>query len=238
MIGTTIDLKEHMFATYFFLRKGIGVLGIALPFVLGIGGYILADLPIQHTMSYYYHTAMSDVFVGLLFFLGLALYLYKGFTDFENYALNIAGGSLVMAALIPAPYISDGNFSWHYVFAFVFFAFMAYVCIFRASDTLNLMSNETLKNIFHRIYRLMGYAIVALILSLLLQKILGTRLYIFYFEAIAVIVFGSYWIVKSLEIRKTGFERSALEGKLIIEYRWSDIFNPICVKRIIEPSSK
>jgi hypothetical protein len=237
MIGTTIDLKEHMFATYFFLRKGIGGLGIALPFVLGIGGYILAGLPLQHTMSYYYHTAMRDVFVGLLFFLGLALFLYKGFTVFEDWALNVSRFSVVMAALIPTPDISGGNFSWHYVFTIVFFAFMAYVCTFRASDTLSLMSNETLKNFYNRMYRLMGYAIVALILSLLLQKILGTRLYIFYFEAAAVIVFGSYWIVKSAEIRETDFERSALEGRLSIEYRWSDIFKPICVKRI-EPSSK
>jgi hypothetical protein len=36
--GTTIDLKEHIAATYFVIQKGFAVLGIALPFVLWIGG--------------------------------------------------------------------------------------------------------------------------------------------------------------------------------------------------------
>jgi len=231
------DLKEHMFATYFFLRKGIGGLGIALPFVLGVGGFVLADVPLQNTMSHYYHTAMRDVFVGLLFFLGLALYLYKGITVFENKALDVAGISVVMAALIPCPDVSGGNLSWHYVFASLFFAFMAYVCICRASDTLSLMSNETHKKIYNIIYKGMGVVIVvAVILIILLKKILGTGVYTFWCEAALVIVFGLYWIVKSAEIRETDFERSALEGRLIIdEYRLSDIINPIRVRRK-EPS--
>ena len=37
-----IDIENRHLASYLTLRKGIGYLGLALPFILGIGGMLLA----------------------------------------------------------------------------------------------------------------------------------------------------------------------------------------------------
>ena len=74
------NLADHMIATYITIRIGMAVLGIALPFVLWIGGHLRSDLPLQQSMSAYYHAgggAMRDEFVGLLFALRVLLYLYR-----------------------------------------------------------------------------------------------------------------------------------------------------------------
>jgi hypothetical protein len=80
-------LQAHITASYTTLRIGMGVLAIVLPFLLWIAGHLLADLPLQGSMSAYYHAgggAVRDGFVGALFAIGVFLMLYKGFTAFEN----------------------------------------------------------------------------------------------------------------------------------------------------------
>jgi hypothetical protein len=97
-------LQAHITASYTTLRIGMGVLAIVLPFLLWIAGHLLADLPLQGSMSAYYHAgggAVRDGFVGALFAIGVFLMLYKGFTAFENWALNLAGGFLLIVALVP-----------------------------------------------------------------------------------------------------------------------------------------
>ena len=42
--------------------------------------------------------------VGILFVVAAFLYLYKGFTPFENYALNVAGVCALGVALVPMPW--------------------------------------------------------------------------------------------------------------------------------------
>jgi hypothetical protein len=138
-------LQAHITASYTTLRIGMAVLAIALPFLLWIAGHFLAALPLQGSMSAYYHAgggAVRDVFVGSLFAIGVFLMLYKGFTDFENWALNLAGGFLLIVAVVPMAWgCGDAcpKFSWHGTASVVFFLSIAYVCIFRSADTLGLM---------------------------------------------------------------------------------------------------
>ena len=54
------------------LRKAIGVLGVALPFLLWFGG-LAARVALQPSISRYYHTQMHDTFVGVLCAIGLGL---------------------------------------------------------------------------------------------------------------------------------------------------------------------
>lgn len=85
-------LRSHISATYYTLRKGLAVLALALPWVLWIGGHIFSDLPLQASMSAYYHAGggvMRDAFVGIMFAVSFFLVLYKGFTYFENHAFNL-----------------------------------------------------------------------------------------------------------------------------------------------------
>ncbi len=151
------DLSAHISGTYRTLRLGIAVVAFALPWLLWLGGKIRADLPLQDSMSAYYHASlasgpgpagqgvMRDVFVGTLIAVGTILLLYQGITRLEDYALN-AGGVLAMGvALVPMawpPGSGQGGFSLHGACAVAFFLCIAYVCIFRAADTLRLISDE------------------------------------------------------------------------------------------------
>ena len=85
------ELQAHMVGTYHNLRVGIGVIGLALPVLLWLGGKFLDGMPLRGSMSaYYYSPTMRNVFVGILFAIGVGLYLYKGFSTKENWALNAA----------------------------------------------------------------------------------------------------------------------------------------------------
>ena len=62
----TID--KSIKGSYLEFRRAIGILGMALPFILLIGGFIFGNNSLQYSLSHYYHTNMRDFFVGLLFF--------------------------------------------------------------------------------------------------------------------------------------------------------------------------
>jgi hypothetical protein len=236
------SLQAHITASYTALRIGMAALAIALPFLLWVVGYILADLPLQGSMSAYYHAgdgAVRDVFVGFLFAIGFFLMLYKGFTDFENWALNLAGLFLLVVAVVPMAWgcaEACPKFSWHGTASVVFFLSIAYVCIFRSSDTLGLMPDPARAGIYRKAYKLMGWAMIAspgiaVTLELFLQPDPGKGSVIFLIEAVGVVVFGSYWLLKSFEIKETHAERRAIQGNLKTStYRMTDIFNSISVE--------
>ena len=237
------DLPGHVRATYFALRIGIAALGIALPFVLAIGGKILAGLELQDSMSAYYHGGggvMRDEFVGVLCAVGAFLYLYKGYTVLENVALNFAGVFAVGVALFPMQWNCAGpcgRFSLHGSCAVLFFLCIAYVCIFRASDTLSLLENGELARRYRRVYRLLGTAMVLLPLGIFLSSFFQgpsqSGSWVFFVEAAAVLVFGTYWLVKSREIYRSHSERSALEGRLTVrQVTPRDIVRDITVERV------
>jgi len=242
----TKPLQAHITATYIMLRYGMAALAIALPFLLVIGGFLLAELPWQASMSAYYHAgngAMRDGFVGILFALGVFLMLYKGLTFFENGALNLAGFLLLIVALVPMTW-DCGNacprFSWHGAAAVVFFLAIAYVCIFRAKDTLPLIDDPATEKRFARAYDILGGCMlaspaIAFVVKWLLPPQQGKGSIVFFIEAAGVIIFGIYWIVKSCEIGKTHAEQEAVEGRLYIDpYRLTDVFRPIKIERVRE----
>jgi hypothetical protein len=97
-------LQDHVFSTYKTLRYGLAVLGIALPGLLWAVGLVGYGIDLQPSMSHYYFAPYPDNpdettfpvrawFVGLLFAIGTGLLLYRGFTNWENASLNLAGGA-------------------------------------------------------------------------------------------------------------------------------------------------
>jgi hypothetical protein len=247
------DLKKHIFATYFALRIGIAVLSVALPLVLWIGGNLdPANGKLLDSMSAYYHSGaawLRDIFVGILFAVGAFLYLYKGYTFFENYALNAAGLLLVGVALFPTPL--KGKIGFHHIFAVSFFLAVAYVCFFRAWDTLGLIKNKASANqykykILYKLtanqykiaYKLIGVGLIvspgfAILLSFILKPYPESGSTIFFAELFGIFVFAVYWVLKSFEIYYSNVEKSAIEGKLelsIPAYGLKDLFKQIAVQ--------
>lgn len=213
------SLSKHMAGTYHGLRLGIGVIGVALPLALWLGGMLLDREALRGSMSaYYYSDAMRDVFVGALFMIGAALYLYKGFSTKENVVLNFGGLFAVGVALVPTfpDNVNDGRLiTPHRVFAVLFFLCIAYVAIFRASDTLSLVGDSKVAFRLQATYRSLGIAMVVLPVAAMVAGILHAPFKsVFLAEALAVWVFGAFWLVKSRELRATDAQQLALEGKL------------------------
>jgi hypothetical protein len=82
---------------------------------------------------------MRSWFVGTLFVLGVCLYLYKGFSDRENYLLNAAGLLAIGVALFPMEVGCDPchTFTFHGIFAIGAFVCMVLVALWCSKDTLH-----------------------------------------------------------------------------------------------------
>ena len=222
------ELQNHMMGTYFGLRVGLAVIGIALPLVVLFTGGILHHVWFESSISQYYHTppglsflTTRDFFVGGLFAAGACLYLYKGFSTKENVALNLAGVfALFVALLPPAAPLADRTLvsTLHGTTAVLFFLCIAYVSIFRAHDTIHLLSPAKQRR-YARMYLLAGLAMIAsplaaVALSFALERTSRFRTLTFWAEAFGVWAFAAYWMIKTGEMKETKAEKRALDAEL------------------------
>jgi hypothetical protein len=207
----------HIEATYFSLRRGIGVLGIALPFVLSIVDALLEPPQLQGSMSAYYYTRLGDVFVATLGAVGVFLVLYRSYSPRENAVLDVAGVCAIGVALFPTDPTTacgiptSGRYWAHPVFAATFFAAIAYVCIFLSGEKLPPSRFTTSDWNLKATYQACGVAMTLCIAAALGVTALG-HFYpavdaavcahhgLFWFESSAVVTFGVYWLAKSREI--------------------------------------
>ena len=88
------------------LRRAIGFCGLALPPLLGPGGYLVLGVPIQDSLSAYVHTPLRDLFVGLLFALSALFFCYRGHDRIENWTAHSAALFALGLALFP---LDPGN---------------------------------------------------------------------------------------------------------------------------------
>jgi hypothetical protein len=216
------SLSQHFASTYHSLRLGIAVIGISLPALLWVGGKWFDNLSLLGSMSAYYHESTRDVFVGALCAVGVALYLYKGFSRAENLSLNAAGVLAVCIAMFPTAK-SGIDFRVvnyvHVISAVLFFLALAYVSVFRASDTLSLIRPTSRGKKLQYTYRTLGGLMVASpVLAIATAWLLRPRTAepsnVFFLEAFGAWTFGAYWLVKSWELKQTSAERAAAQGIL------------------------
>lgn len=182
---------------------------------------LLEGSSLQSSMSAYYYTGMRDVFVGSLFAVGVALYLYRGFSSAENVVLSVAGVLAVCVALFPTQGGGERDFvhDVHAVAAILFFGCLAYVSVFRAGDTLSLVRDTRRADALRRAYRGLGVAMLASpLVALAAERVLrppgGEPSVVFFVEVFGVWAFSAYWLVKSWEIRQTSADRAASQGIL------------------------
>lgn len=219
-------LRDHIFSTYLTLRFGMAVLAIAFPPLLWGVGALRYGIDLQPSMSHYYFAQSAELnafpmrvwFVGLLFAIGACLYLYKGFTNWENGALNGAGAFAALVALYPMNIACEANcgFSAHGTFAVLLFVCLAIVALFCAKATLDYLPAD-LRAKYRLAYTWLGAAMVASpVAALLLTAFTGsTARYTFFAEACGVWAFAAYWWVKSREMAISGAEKRALRGELV-----------------------
>lgn len=220
------ELQQHMLGTYFGLRIGLVVIGVALPLVVLFAGGILHHVWLNPSISDYYHPGPDarpffttrDFFVGGLFAAAACLYLYKGFSTRENVALNSAGVFACFVALLPTGLGNDHGLVpiLHATSAVLFFLCIAYVSLFHSRDTLRLLTPARRAH-FAQQYLWTGMALivsplVAVVFSYTLEG--RFRAFIFWAESFGVWAFAYYWLVKTREMHESGAERRALDAEL------------------------
>jgi hypothetical protein len=210
------DKNKSIILSYKNLRRLIGILGISLPFVCILGGLIFAQLTVQASISFYYHTNMRDILVGLLIGVSMFLLTYKGFLKLDNLITTISGLSGLGVAIFPCKIdkisadllgifqlTPDASQILHFSCAVIFFLLLAVNSIFLFTRTKSKdipMTDEKKKR--NIIYIICGIIIIACLIALLIIMILmddyevkRLRL-IFIFETIMLVVFGISWLVK------------------------------------------
>jgi hypothetical protein len=228
------EVEDHVFSTYLSLRFGMAVIALAFPFLMVAIGK-LNGVPLQDSLSAYYWQDGASVapvrnwFVGGLFALAAFLYLYKGFTDAENWALNLAAIFAIGVATMPMawpPVKGDGWFSTHGVSAISLFACLWYVVLFRAKDTLrflpaSLSVEERASTIrwYGNWYSALGAIMVVSPLgAVLISTVLGKpSALVLFVEATGVMSFGTFWAMKSREMRLSKLTRRALRGEIAVD---------------------
>src|SRR3972149_18876 len=97
-------IEQSLLISTLTLRRAIGLIGAAFPFVMAAGGLLLGAREILDSISAYYHTGMRDIFVGALSAIGIFLLCYKGYELKDRIAaITPRAGSLGPAAPPRAP---------------------------------------------------------------------------------------------------------------------------------------
>jgi hypothetical protein len=204
--------SSHLEASFIVQRRGMAILAGIFPLVF-IASSLLGRTAWQPSISAYYWTQdlERNFFIGALCAIGVFLLLYKGYTQLEDWILNVAGVCAVGVGFFAMTKDSDcgpRGFSWHSIFAVAFFSCIAYVCIFMAQKSLENEPDSARKEMFTRAYRLCALVMAVSVIAALTLKLLPSeqtkslcqRGWTFWCESFAVWSFAAFWFFKTREL--------------------------------------
>jgi hypothetical protein len=204
------------------LRKAVGWLGILLPAAMLLGNFLFGHCnSIQDSNSHYYYTITGNLFVGILCAVALFLLSYKGYPgdNTDSILTSLAGLCAIGIALFPTndnssdscaiihlP-ISEARNIAHYSFAAVFFILLAGISYFLFTKSKGVKTERKIMR--NKIYRICGILIIVFItmigaFNLFEKELNGLLKYkpVFWLEWMALIAFGSSWLIKGELILK------------------------------------
>lgn len=197
---------DPLVLSYLSLRRAVGLIGIALPFVLALGEFLVDDWGLRGSVSSYYYSSMGDVFVGSLCAIAVFLMSYRGYERRDDFAGNLACIFALGVALFPttpeagATARQDMIGALHLFFAAGLLLTLAYfsLALFRLTSA-NPTPQKLQRN---KVYTACGYTILACVALCAVVKLMpGNALLlkfspVFWFEAVAVVAFGVSWLTK------------------------------------------
>ena len=207
----TLDppLDNEFIISFFRLRQALGYIGIAMPFVVKVGAYIIDKVPSNTSISAYYYTSLRDVFVGSLAAIGVFLFCYRGPDKQDNWLTNIAGLCAIGIGLFPTdptyhqvildkcPTVLNGPcyekhlLGLHFYLAAAFFLIISYLAVFRFKKPSRPYITKQ-KETRNKVYVACG---IAMFLSLVAIVLIPQKS-IFVPEAVAIVAFGIAWLTK------------------------------------------
>ncbi len=212
MAATSIQDPTHtLVLSYLGIRRAIGICGIVLPLVLGPFGWLVMGIEIQENMSSYYHTALRDVFVGILCAIGIFLFCYRGHDWIETWTANLGCVSAIGIAIFPLDPHSDPLYQRSivgYLHTFsggVFFSALALYSLYHFPRTEPDEITSAVEPRRNWIYVTTG---IVMLLSLIamgtyllllpapLKTLLNQYKFLFWMEWVAVWSFAIAWLAK------------------------------------------
>jgi hypothetical protein len=209
-----MDRNRSLIISFLTMRRLIGILGIALPIVVVLGGLMQKDPVIEGSISGYYYTNMRDLFVGALCVVSLFLMSYKGYEKIDDVVAKMSGAFALGMVIFPTSMFSgkvvrvgvfliDDNVSLyiHLIFGALFFLSLSFNSIFLFTRRHPGVMGKA-KRRRNVVYRSCGIVMVLAMLCITIYMIffMNTNIAkmnpVLIFESIALMAFGVSWLVK------------------------------------------
>lgn len=198
-------IRDTLVHSYLYLRRAIGLIGMALPLVLVIGQFLI-DGRLQHSISGYYYSDLRDIYVGSMCAIGVFLLSYRGYGPLDDLVSNIAAVAAIGVALFPTKPSSGASPAdevfgvLHLVAAGVFFLALAYFCLVLFRRTTPEDPPTERKATRNGVYVVSGVVILAslallVVVGLFLPQLADLRPAL-WLEFAATFAFGVAWLTK------------------------------------------
>ena len=196
---TTKNKNRGVF-DYKTFRILIGVIAFSIPIVV----CCISNIDLK-SISASYHSNARDVFIGLLFIVGVFLGVYNGYSKWESLASKIAALAIIMVALIPTSCDicdTDVKTRVHYISAGIFFLVLMYFCFGPFYKRAKSKEGGKTRS---KIYVVCGAVILLCILAMAFNKAIknwcGVNI-MYCAETIALWAFGFAWFVAGIYKQK------------------------------------
>ncbi|MCE7734765.1 MAG: DUF998 domain-containing protein [Candidatus Heimdallarchaeota archaeon] len=186
------------------LKLIVGGMGVGLPTALFLGNFYIHNVEqILGSISSYYHSSMRDVFVGVLFAVGVFMIAYEGYSAGDRLLSTLGGSLAIVVALFPTTPSGDTRDTIgtiHLVAAAGFFLILGIFCMFLFTKSDSEIPKTGRKKIRNFIYYLCGLSLFASLILLILTEssIMDKPIEdsTFWLEYIANTAFGTAWLIK------------------------------------------
>jgi hypothetical protein len=212
------------------LRKGLGILGLALPVILLMVSALSPTITLQRSLSaYYYVPHLRDLLVGVLWAIGAFLVFYQGYTTIPTAFKNLptwlsrhmtdtklttlAGIGALATAILPTCEFQDqctAKFiaGLHLASAVTFLGTLGVLSIWAFTESNTHPKDwDAAKRWSNRVYTTCGWLILASLAAAGLTLGFGITAIgpftqpVFWLESTAIWAFGISWLVKGEAIQ-------------------------------------
>jgi Protein of unknown function (DUF998) len=206
--------NENLIISFLTLRRLIGILGMSLPVIVVVGGFLQNGFVIEPSISGYYYTNMRDFFVGILCGVALVLSSYRGYERIDRVVALTSGISAIGMVIFPTGvysgkvikvgmFLIDDNISAyiHLAFGALFFLSLSFISLFLFTRRHpGVMGKEKKRR--NIIYRACGIVMIAVIFCITLYTMFlrDTSISkidpVLIFESVGLLAFGISWLIK------------------------------------------
>jgi hypothetical protein len=204
---SSLSPRDTLVHSYLFLRRAIGLIGVALPAVLIVGKTLIDGGGPLDSISNYYYSDLRGVLVGSMCAVGVFLLSYRGYGLVDDITGDVAAVGAIGVGLFPTtPFTGNPSHTArvvgtvHLASAALFFTALIVFCffLFTRTDSTRPTGRKAARN---GVYIGCGVIILACmvltgVVEVVLHAGVGSPHWVLWLETAAVMAFGVAWLVK------------------------------------------